>query len=589
MLQVTGCSTKQLKPSLRQGGFSFVELIVTAAITTLVFGGIFASYESIISIIRESRMKASALALATERIEYIRSLPYTAVGTQGGVPSGALPQNSTTTLNGTEYAERILISYIDDDADGLAGADTNAVTSDYKLVKVEYSWQSETGTSSIFHTTNIVPLGIETTAGGGTIRVNVFDATTQPVSGAEVRFVNSSSSIDTSRFTGAAGEAYLSGAPAGGGYEIYVTRAGYSSDGTYLASTTNPNPITPVVSVLENQVSTMNFQIDELSNLTVLTLEPPTYGSFEDQFLDSSSVATSSDTTVAGSALTLAGTAGTYPASGSAQSVFITPPTLYSWGEIDSALDLPAGTSIRIYVYYNSAAPTLVPDSDLPGNGAGFTVNPIDLSALNASTYDELALVAVLETTDANVTPRVLEWEVTYVADRAPIASIPVTVTLDRSIGTDAGGVSIPKFSQSVTTDGSGEFAFSNIEWGPYEVTEQSGAYSVSEVCPYTPYGLAPGDDIDLIMTLVPAVSATMRVFVRDAAGDPIADADVLLEEGGYSETLTTSPCGQVFFTTPGPAATYSMTVSKSGYATQVFTDLLVATTSTAMPVTLVP
>ena len=71
-----------------QGGFSYIELIVTSAIAALVFGGLFSSYETIISIIAESRMKANALALATERIEYIRSLSYSAVGTVSGVPAG---------------------------------------------------------------------------------------------------------------------------------------------------------------------------------------------------------------------------------------------------------------------------------------------------------------------------------------------------------------------------------------------------------------------------------------------------------------------------------------------------------------------
>lgn len=92
---------RTLQSKIGSRGFSFVELIITAAIAALVFGGLFASYESIISIIRESRLKANALALATERIEYIRSLPYASVGTQGGVPSGTLPQTSTAVLNGS--------------------------------------------------------------------------------------------------------------------------------------------------------------------------------------------------------------------------------------------------------------------------------------------------------------------------------------------------------------------------------------------------------------------------------------------------------------------------------------------------------
>lgn len=574
-----------------QGGFSFVELIVTSAIAALVFGGLFASYETIISTIRESRLKANALALATERIEYIRSLPYALVGTVSGVPSGALPQTSTRMLNGSVYYERILISYVDDDADGLAGADTNAITSDYKLVKVEYSWASESGTSTIFHTTNIVPRGIETTAGGGTIRVNVFDATAQPVSGAEVRFVNTTgtSSIDTTRYTGVLGEAYLSGAPAGGGYQIYVTKSSYSSDGTYLATTSNPNPNPPVVSVLESQVSTMNFQIDEVGQLTIETREPPTYDSFEDQFGDDSQLAATSSVEVAASALTLSGAPGSYPSSGTASSVFVAPPTLYSWEEIDSAVDLPAGTTIRVFVYHDSASPTLVPDSDLPGNSAGFTTNPIDLSELDADTYPELAVGFQLETADNNVTPSVLEWELTYVADRAPIAGIPVVVELNKIIGADGAGYPVLKYSNTVTTNGSGEYDLNDMEWGTYTVNENSASYIASEVCPYAPYTLLPGTQEDIIVTLVPAALATMRVYVSDASGDPVPDATLTFSSGGYSDTQDSSRCGQVLFTTPAPGDAYDLTITKPSYASQNLSGITVATSGSAMAVTLVP
>lgn len=564
--------------------------MVTAALTALVFGGLFASYATTISIIRESRLKANALTLATERIEYIRSLPYTSVGTLSGVPAGTLPQTSTVVINDMPYHERILISYIDDDADGLAGADTNAITSDYKLVKVEYSWASEQGTSTIFHTTNIVPIGIETTAGGGTIRVNVFDATAQPVSGAEVRFVNTTgtSTIDTTRFTGAAGEAYLSGAPAGGGYEIYVSKVGYSSDGTYVATTSNPSPTTPVVSVLESQVSTMNFQIDQLSQLAIETREPPVYGSFEDQFGDATQVATTSGTEVTGGGLRLTGTPGTYPSSGTAQSVFFAPSPLFAWGEVDSVFNLPPSTAVRVYVYHDSVTPTLIPDSDLPGNSAGFTTNPIDLSLLDVDTYTEIALAARLETTDSNVTPAVLEWEVAYTAERDPIAGVPVLVELNRTIGTD-GGFPVLKYSDTVTTDGAGEYELVDMEWGPYTINEVSGAYSESEVCPYSPYGLNPDDDVTTILSLVPAVDASLRIYVRDNAGNPIEDAAVTVEDGGYNETIDSGPCGQSFFDTPGAGVAYIVTVSKAGYTTQVLSDIEVDAAGSVLAVTLVP
>ena len=57
-------------------------------------------------------------SLANDRMEYFRSLPYDDADTVAGIPSGIIPQNSTTTLNGIEFSERVLVEYVDDPADG---------------------------------------------------------------------------------------------------------------------------------------------------------------------------------------------------------------------------------------------------------------------------------------------------------------------------------------------------------------------------------------------------------------------------------------------------------------------------------------
>ncbi len=576
--------TKRAKLFSSARGFSFIEMIITAALIALVFGGLFSAYETIIMIIGESRMKANALVLTTERIEYIRSLPYAEVGTLGGVPMGALPQNSTVTINGATYNERLLITYVDDPADGLAGADSNGIISDYKLVKVEYSWAGRNGTSTIFHTTNIVPRGIETTAGGGTIRVNVFDALVAPVSGAMVRFVNPTLSIDTSRITGASGEAYLSGAPAGGGYEIYVTRSGYSSDGTYLATVANPSPSTPVVSVLETQVSTMNFQIDRVSQLTVETIEPLVYQRFEDTFSDSTNVASLSNTSVVGGSIRLTDGGGFYPSDGFVQSTFIAPATVDAWHEVAYSTDVPTDTEIKVSVYHNSASPVPVPDSDLPGNSAGFTTSPIDISGLDPAVYPELALAATLNTTDTSITPEVLDWEMVYVMTRVPLSGVPVLVRSHRLIGTG-----VHKYVSTNTTDGGGTFTLSDMEFGLYDIEEQSGSYTAAEICPTSPLTLAPDSTETITFSLVPAVSNWVRVVVNNGAGTPITDAEVTLERGGYSEVENTSSCGQAFFAAPGENTGYTLTVSKSGYTTVQVNDIEVIAGGNLISVTLVP
>jgi len=73
-------------------------------------------------------------------MEYFRSLPYNDVGVIAGFPAGTIPQNSTLNLNGINFSERVLVEYVDDDADGSTGADTNGIILDYKQIKLEYEW-----------------------------------------------------------------------------------------------------------------------------------------------------------------------------------------------------------------------------------------------------------------------------------------------------------------------------------------------------------------------------------------------------------------------------------------------------------------
>ena len=295
-----------------------MEVLVTAALVALVFGGLFAAVQAMVNLISDSKAKAGAVALATERLEYIRSLAYDYVGTDGGVPSGAIPQTRTVTLNDKSFTERVLIEYVDDPADGEAGADSNGIVADYKRAKVELSWATRSGTSSVALVSNIVAPGVETTAGGGTLRVYVNDASILPVVGAEVRFVNptGTTTIDTIRYTDSTGMAQLGGAPALGSYEIYVSRAGYSTDGTASATPPLSSPAQPVVSVAEASVTTQYFQIDQVSTLAIETYGQPTYDSFTDTFATASNIASSSNVSAGGGSVTLSGGAGSYPTSG---------------------------------------------------------------------------------------------------------------------------------------------------------------------------------------------------------------------------------------------------------------------------------
>ena len=560
-------------------GMSLIELLIVIGLTTLVFGSLLGTFQFMVSLIGSSKAQAPALALANEQMEYIRSLPYDDVGTISGIPDGLIPQNSSTTLNGIVYNQRVLIQYVDAPQDGEGASDENGILADYKQVKVEYSWEFRGEAKTISLISNIVPEGIETTAGGGTLTVNVFDAAVQPVSGASVRVYNNTgtSTIDVTRNTNANGVAMFSGAPALAGYEITVSKTGYSSTGTYTASSTNPNPVTLPVAVLESQVSTMNFQIDELSDLTVETIGEPTTDSFDDLFDDSTQVGSATNVTVVGSEAVLSGAPGSYSASGELSSVAVDPGSIDSWDTVSFDARIPTDTTlvVRVYDATSSTSPVLVPDADLPGNSTGFAPGTIDIRALDPATYQALALEAELTTADTATTSALLEWSIAYTVSAPALPNIPFTFTGSKIIGTNASGTSLYKYDESFTTDGTGDVTISDLEWDVYDVVITDSAYDVAEACENIPYALDPGVDETLVLTLVPSSANSLRVRIEDSSGEAIPAADITLSRSGFNDDALSSACGSAFFNSGVSSANdYTVSVTATGYVDQTVSNI---------------
>lgn len=562
-------------------GTSLIEVLVAAAIMVLIFGGLIAGFRYMLVLLADAKAQSTALAYANERLEYVHSLQYNSVGTVGGIPEGSIPQTATYVLNGITYYERMLIEYVDASEDGVGAGDTNGILADYKRVKVEYSWNNRGATSSIALVTNIVPPGIETTAGGGTLTVNVFDALVQPVDGAEVRIYNdtTTSTIDTTKLTDVGGVAMFAGAPAAANYQITVTKSDYSTDQTYSATATNTSPVTPHVAVIESAVSTMNFQIDELSDLTIETVNPPTTAHFEDFFADTSLIATTTLVDINGTEAILTGGAGSYAASGVVMATTTSPGTFDEWGYFNFNGTTTSSTSLIVRLYVPTGIDTyaLIPDSDLAGNSVGFTSGPVDISALSTVTYPDLVLGATLQTSDANYTPQLGEWFLEYTVSETSVANVPFTLRGAKTIGTDASSSAVYKYEESHTTDGSGNITINDLEWDVYSLTLGTGLYDIKEACGGLPYSLDPGVTETLKLILESSVANSLRVHVKDAVGDPIIGADVTLSRTGYTGNDTTSVCGQTFFNSGLITETdYQVDVSAPGYTSEVVTDVTV-------------
>lgn len=517
----------------------------------------------------------TALTLVNDRLEYLRSLPYDDVGTVSGIPSGTIPQNRSVSLNGINFNERVLIEFVDDSGDGQGLLDSNNVVSDYKRVKVEYTWFFDGATSTVYSTSTIVPRSIETNAGGGSLRVNVFDANVLPLQNIDVRLVNytTTSTIDVSKKTDASGIALFTGAPAGANYEIFVSGSGYSSDQTHQATTSLPYPSTLPVAILESDVSTMNFQVDRLSDLTIETLSTKHVAEVTETFADTTGLGATSSVAVNAGELQLFHDGSDYDSIGSVMLQAVAPSPLEYWVGAKIMTNKPSDTDVRVHFYTSSSTADLISEVDLPGNLAGFTGPYIDLSNLDTATFPTLVVGIALSTSNTTNTPLVQDFTLGYVDTKTPLSGSTLTVRGNKTIGTLADASLVYKNQISTTTNSDGVVELTDIEWDVYTTIVDS-SYVVAEACKSHPFSLVPNINDKLSLLLTTASANNLRVVVQDNTGNNLPDATVTLSRPGFNESHTSSWCGQTFFSGLSSNNDYVLNISATGYTTQVLNPI---------------
>lgn len=527
-------------------GLSLIDVIVGVAIMTVIFLAIFGAFRISIELVFSMKAKTGGVALMTERLERVRALPYSSVGTIGGIPAGALTQIEQVSLNNIRYTVRTVVQYVDAPEDGTGSDDVNSITADYKKVKIEVLWNIKDSPRSVGAVTRVAPPGIETLEDGGTLAVQVLNADIDPLQGAQVSIVNNNTdpAIDFSIQTNDAGTVSLPGAPASGGYEITVTKDGHSTAQTYDASVENPNPSPAHVAVALEETTSISFFIDVLGSLTFRTFEPIQEGSFSDSFADDTRVVSHASTTVSGGALILSEVSpGAYEPVGTAQSVSITPPQLHAWDALDFSLHEPPDTSARVQVYYfDGSGYTAIDNTTLPGNEPGFSSGPIDLSSLDTDTYEVLRLNGTLTTSNAATTSAITDWSLSYLEGPLPLAGVPFDIHGSKTIGT-VGADPVYKYNDSFTTNSEGEWTIDNVEWDSYTATV-TNPYDIVERCPHT-IVVSPGENLEPYFYLGEDTDHSLRVYVANGA-TPISDATISVSDGVGSKK--TSSCGQAYF-----------------------------------------
>lgn len=254
----------------KQRGQILISILIAIAVFAILLHALFTLIAASFDLVSINRARITAKHLALDRIETIRNLAYTDVGTIEGIPNGILNETEQVNINDLNFTIKTNVIYIDDEYDGQG---TDDLFPDYKRVRVEVMWEglAKPAKNPLVLVTDIAPAIAQSYEGAGTLQIAVVDAYGQPVAQASVSIVADTldPAVNLNINTTGAGTTSLPGAqPCTECYQITVTKEGYSTDRTYSTSEVT-NPLKPHVSVIEGDVTQVTFSIDKTATLNV--------------------------------------------------------------------------------------------------------------------------------------------------------------------------------------------------------------------------------------------------------------------------------------------------------------------------------
>ncbi len=263
---------------MRTQGFTLVEAVVALGVFVIFVVGIYGSVQLSFSLVYQSRIRIIGTALLNERMEIVRNTSFENVGIKNGSPAGLFERTTTTNRNGMIFEVTHTIRNIDDPYDGvIGGTPSDMAPADYKFVQIDARCLSCGQAEELSMYTYVAPKYLEGNSDNGALFVRVINAYGDPVSGAMVRVVNTTTNpvYDFSDTTDS--EGYLRVydlVTSTATYMVEASKSGYTLDYTRSSTLANPNPVTPLVSVLKQAVSNLTLTIDQVSSLQVVSQNP---------------------------------------------------------------------------------------------------------------------------------------------------------------------------------------------------------------------------------------------------------------------------------------------------------------------------
>jgi hypothetical protein len=264
----------RIKIKEERSGFTLVEGLVVTAVFAIFAISIQQILLSTTKIVKLSRQVVDSASLANEQFEIIHNLPYDDVGLLNGIPDGKLQASQIITRDKIDFLVETTIRNIDDPFDGvLEGSPNDTSPADYKLAELTISIPGNPEFQPLSYTEIIAPQSLENSSDNGALFVRVFNASGQPISGADVHIENNETNpeISINDITNTDGYLQIVDAPpAASSYEISVAKNGYSSEQTYqIGAADNPNPVKPHATIAAQTVTQISFSIDETGSLDI--------------------------------------------------------------------------------------------------------------------------------------------------------------------------------------------------------------------------------------------------------------------------------------------------------------------------------
>jgi hypothetical protein len=268
----------------------------------MIAGSMLTLFVSLVHSAVIAKRQAVASTLATNQMEYLRSLPYNSLAVAGGsiYSPTPLPATKTQTINGVKYKITTGVSYIDDAYDGCGsypsqtlkqqycrnyppptGAPTtDSNPADYKMIDIVVTDPGNTHLAAL--NTQVSARVSETASTTGALFVRVIDDTGAPVSDSAINVTNTTiaPNVNLNDNTDENGIAIFYGLPpdtAGYDYTITGSKSGYSTLKTIVPSG-SLSPTYPSQNIISQSSSFVTLTLKSMTSPSLLIEATDTAG-----------------------------------------------------------------------------------------------------------------------------------------------------------------------------------------------------------------------------------------------------------------------------------------------------------------------